>query len=128
MNRAAGDLVVFPEMSLSGYAMDAPTVALDDPRLRPLIAACRHTGAVALAGAPVHTGTGGRGIGVLAELDARARRIAAVYDLPVAFAVFAGPTGGGYVQTCGGSGVWDVTGTVVAQLGPEPGTVASAEL
>jgi predicted amidohydrolase len=64
----------------------------------------------------------------LAELDARARTIAAAYDLPVAFAGFAGPTGGGYAQTCGGSGVWDSTGTVVAQLGPEPGTVASAEL
>jgi predicted amidohydrolase len=64
----------------------------------------------------------------LAELDARARRIAAAYDLPVAFAGFAGQTGGGYAQTCGGSGVWDSPGTVVAQLGPEPGTVASAEL
>lgn len=204
VKRAAGDLVVFPEMSLSGYAIDAPTVALDDPRLFPLIAACRQTGAVALAGAPVHTGTGGRGIGVLAvsvdgitlayikmslgqeearhfesgqapasievrgrrvgigvckdtrierhldrtaalgidlyvaglvhapdelaELDARARRIATTYGLPVAFAGFAGPTGGGFVRTCGGSGVWDSTGTVAQQLGPEPGAVASVEL
>ncbi|MET4612685.1 putative amidohydrolase [Rhodococcus sp. PvR044] len=64
----------------------------------------------------------------LAELDTRAQRIATAYDLPVAFAGFAGPTGGGYAQTCGGSGVWDSTGTVVVQLGPEPGTVASVEL
>ncbi|MFC7449786.1 carbon-nitrogen hydrolase family protein [Rhodococcus daqingensis] len=206
VNRAAADLVVFPEMSLSGYAMDAPTVALDDPRLGPLIAACRHTGAIALVGAPVHTGTGtgGRGIGVLAvsgdgatvayikmslgaeearhfesghapasievrgrrvgigvcrdtriahhldstaalgidvyvaglvhapaelaELDARARRIAAAHDVPVAFAGFAGPTGGGFGQTSGGSGVWDRTGTVLRQLGAEPDAVASVDL
>ncbi|MFD4180006.1 carbon-nitrogen hydrolase family protein [Rhodococcus sp. NPDC058514] len=204
VNRAAADLVVFPEMSLSGYAMDAPTIALDDPLLVPLIAACRRTGAIALAGAPVHTGTGGRGIGVLAvsgdgvtvayikmslgadearhfesghapasievrgrrvgigvcrdtrvahhldstaalgvdvyvaglvhapdelaELGARARRISTAYDVPVAFAGFAGPTGGGFGQTSGGSGVWDRTGTVLRQLGAEPGAVATADL
>ncbi|MGW6377502.1 carbon-nitrogen hydrolase family protein [Rhodococcus sp. NPDC055112] len=204
MDRAAADLVVFPEMSLSGYAMDAQAVARDDPRLLPLREACRRTGAIALAGAPVHTGSGGRSIGVLAvtgdgvtvayvkmslgevesrhfepgrgpaslevrglrvgigvcrdtridhhldrtvalgidlyvaglvhaaddlaELDIRARRIATAYDLPVAFAGFAGPTGGGFARTCGGSGVWDSAGTVVRQLGSDPGAVASVEL
>ncbi|WP_051637374.1 carbon-nitrogen hydrolase family protein [Rhodococcus sp. UNC363MFTsu5.1] len=204
VDSAAADLVVFPEMSLSGYAMDAQAVDPEDPRLLPLMAACRRTGAIALAGAPVHTGGGGRGIGVLAvsgvgvtvayikmslaeeearhfepgrgpaslevrglrvgigvckdtridhhldrtaalgidlyvaglvhapdelaEFDVRARRIATAYDLPVAFAGFAGPTGGGFARTCGGSGVWDCAGTVVRQLGSEPGAVASVEL
>ncbi|MEV2226932.1 carbon-nitrogen hydrolase family protein [Nocardia vinacea] len=204
VQRAASDLVVFPEMSLTGYDMNAPTIAVDDARLVPLIGACRETSTVALAGTPVHTGAGRRGIGVLAvsgegvevayvkmslgktearyfevgqvpavievrgwrvgigvckdtrigdhlertaaqnvdlyvaglvhapgelsELGARARRIAATYKVPVAFAGFAGPTGGGFVQTCGGSGIWDSTGILLQQLGPEPGTVVSVEL
>lgn len=50
---AAARVVVFPELSLTGYELDAPTVALDDPRLAPLIAACAATDTVALVGAPV---------------------------------------------------------------------------
>lgn len=46
-------VVVFPELSLTGYDLDAPTVATDDPRLAPLIAACADTGTIALVGAPV---------------------------------------------------------------------------
>ncbi|MEU6861585.1 carbon-nitrogen hydrolase family protein [Glycomyces sp. NPDC046736] len=52
--RAAGArVVVFPELSLSSYAMAAPTVDLDDPALAPVVRACAETGAIALAGAPV---------------------------------------------------------------------------
>jgi predicted amidohydrolase len=52
--RAAGArLVVFPELSLTGYDMDAPLLAPDDPRLQPLIQACAATDTIALAGAPV---------------------------------------------------------------------------
>ncbi|MEU1590455.1 carbon-nitrogen hydrolase family protein [Micromonospora sp. NPDC005710] len=45
-------LVVFPELSLTGYELDAPVVSVDDPRLAPLVEACAETNAVALAGAP----------------------------------------------------------------------------
>ncbi|MFG1916919.1 carbon-nitrogen hydrolase family protein [Micromonospora sp. NPDC048898] len=52
--RAAGArVVVFPELSLTGYELDAPVVSVDDPRLAPLVEACAETGTLALAGAPV---------------------------------------------------------------------------
>ena len=52
--RAAGArVVVFPELSLTGYELDARAVALDDAALAPLVAACAATGTLALAGAPV---------------------------------------------------------------------------
>ncbi|WP_236121935.1 carbon-nitrogen hydrolase family protein [Cellulomonas palmilytica] len=55
--RASGArLVVFPEMSLTGYDLDAPAVDLADDALAPLVAACHETGAVALVGAPVAEG------------------------------------------------------------------------
>ncbi|MDA1358981.1 carbon-nitrogen hydrolase family protein [Glycomyces luteolus] len=55
--RAAGArLVVFPELSLSSYVLAAPAVALDDPALDAIVAACAETGAVALAGAPLKEG------------------------------------------------------------------------
>ncbi|MEV6966190.1 carbon-nitrogen hydrolase family protein [Hamadaea sp. NPDC051192] len=50
---AAARVVVFPEMSLTGYEFDAVPVAPDDPRLAPIVAACAETGTVALIGAPV---------------------------------------------------------------------------
>ena len=50
---AAARVVVFPEMSLTGYSLDAPTVALDDPLLVPLVEVCAEGGALALVGAPV---------------------------------------------------------------------------
>lgn len=51
---AAGTrLVVFPEMSLTGYELGASTVDISDPRLAPLVEACASAGAVALVGAPV---------------------------------------------------------------------------
>ncbi len=52
--RAAGTrVVVFPELSLTGYELDAPAVDPADPRLAPLVSACADTGSVALVGAPV---------------------------------------------------------------------------
>jgi predicted amidohydrolase len=56
---AAARVVVFPELSLTGYELDAPPVADDDPRLASLVEACGTTGTLALAGAPVE-GVGGR--------------------------------------------------------------------
>ncbi|RRR95793.1 carbon-nitrogen hydrolase family protein [Glycomyces terrestris] len=55
--RAAGArVVVFPELSLSSYAMAAPTVSLEDPALEAIVEACEETGTVALAGAPLLEG------------------------------------------------------------------------
>lgn len=52
--RAAGARVmVFPELSLTGYHLDAPVLDPADPVLAPLVEACAATGALALAGAPV---------------------------------------------------------------------------
>lgn len=64
-------VVVFPEMSLTGYHLDAETVAPDDERLAPIIDACAETGALALVGAPVP----GPYVGVLA-VDGNGARIA----------------------------------------------------
>ena len=56
---AAARVVVFPELSLTGYELGAPALTASDPRLCPLAEACAETGSVALAGAPV-PGEGGR--------------------------------------------------------------------
>ncbi|MBM0279643.1 carbon-nitrogen hydrolase family protein [Micromonospora tarensis] len=50
---ARARVVVFPELSLTGYELDAPVVSVDDPLLVPLIEACAETGTWALVGAPV---------------------------------------------------------------------------
>ncbi|MFI7070900.1 carbon-nitrogen hydrolase family protein [Micromonospora sediminicola] len=61
--RSAGArVVVFPELSLTGYELAAAPLDPADPRLAPLRAACAATGTLALAGAPV----AGPHIGVLA--------------------------------------------------------------
>jgi predicted amidohydrolase len=59
---AEARVVVFPELSLTGYELDAPTVNPGDDRLEPIIAACAATGTLALVGAPV----GGPHIAMLA--------------------------------------------------------------
>ena len=50
---AGARVVVFPELSLTGYELDAAPVDPADERLRPIIQACAATGAIALAGAPI---------------------------------------------------------------------------
>jgi predicted amidohydrolase len=50
---ARARVVVFPELSLTGYELDAPAITADDPRLAPIVEACAETGSLALAGAPV---------------------------------------------------------------------------
>jgi len=50
---ASARVVVFPELSLTGYELDAPAIAVEDPRLAPIIEACVETGSLALVGAPV---------------------------------------------------------------------------
>jgi predicted amidohydrolase len=50
---AEAHLVVFPELSMTGYELDAAPIALDDPLLAPLVDACAETESLALIGAPV---------------------------------------------------------------------------
>lgn len=68
-------VVVFPEMSLTGYELDAPVVSPDDPSLAPIVAACAETGSLALAGAPVAGADGAVHIGLLA-IDGQGARVA----------------------------------------------------
>ncbi|WP_119726411.1 carbon-nitrogen hydrolase family protein [Thermomonospora amylolytica] len=203
--RAAGArVVVFPELSLTGYELEAAAITPDDPRLAPLVEACAGTGSLALVGAPIRGDAGrehiamlavdaagvsvayrkmwlgtaeaerftpgdgpavvtvdGRRLGLAickdtgvpqhaadtvalgvdayvagtvklaeeADLQAeRARRIAADHGVRVAVASFAGPTGGGFEQTAGRSGVWAPGGALVAQAGTEPGAIIRATL
>jgi predicted amidohydrolase len=63
---AAARVVVFPELSLTGYELDAPAIAAEDPRLEPIVEACAETGSVALVGAPVCSEAGPSHIAMLA--------------------------------------------------------------
>jgi len=64
----------------------------------------------------------------LDEQDARGRRIAAACRSYVAFASFAGPTGGSYDATAGRSTIWSPEGTVIARASDTPGDIARAVL
>jgi predicted amidohydrolase len=200
-------VVVFPELSLTGYELDAAPVDPADPRLAPLTEACAETGTIALAGAPVaeparNPASNAGFIAVLAldgagvtvayrkmwlgaeeaarfspgpepakitvdgwrlglavckdtgvprhaadtaalGIDAylagtvkhaeeaalqheRARRIAVEHRLWVAVASFAGPTGGGYGETAGRSGIWGPDGTLITGTGSGSGEATSA--
>jgi predicted amidohydrolase len=66
IREAAARVVVFPELSLTGYELDAPEVAVDDPRLEPIVEACGAAGSLALAGAPVRGDAGASHIAMLA--------------------------------------------------------------
>jgi len=59
-------VVVFPELSLTGYELDAPAIAVGDPRLAPIVEACAEAGALALVGAPVLGEAGREHIAMLA--------------------------------------------------------------
>ncbi|MEE4281767.1 MAG: carbon-nitrogen hydrolase family protein [Pseudomonadales bacterium] len=48
-------VVVFPEMSITGYELDAEVVDPKDPRLEPIVRACADTGTIALVGAPTQS-------------------------------------------------------------------------
>lgn len=53
VRRAEARVVIFPELSLTGYHLDAPAITVEDSRLGPIVEACAEAGAVALVGAPV---------------------------------------------------------------------------
>jgi predicted amidohydrolase len=201
---AKAQLVVFPELSLTGYELDADTVSPNDDELGAIVEACEASESVALVGAPVE-GKGGRAhIGMLRvssdgveiayrksylgggepdrfepgdgpvaiELDGwrvgmgicrdtgvdqhiadaaaleldlyaaglvhlsrerdmqeeRGLRIARACQAYVAFASFAGPTGGGFDETAALSSIWAPDGTLLARAGVEPGEFTRAVL
>ena len=202
--REAGTrLVVFPELSLTGYELDAEPVSRTDSALDEIMDACAVSGSVALVGSPVeedgrlfiamlriegsgatvayrksHLGGDERarfsagdgptvitvdgwriGLGIckdtgvaehtagtaqlgvdlyaagvvhtpeeLEEQDRRGQRIAATCRSYVAFASFAGPTGGEYRVTAGESTIWSPDGMVVARAGDAPSDMARANL
>ncbi|MEH1124312.1 carbon-nitrogen hydrolase family protein [Micromonospora sp. CPCC 206061] len=72
---ARARVVVFPELSLTGYELDAPAITADDPRLAPIVEACADTGATALVGAPVQ-GEAGREHIALLSVDRDGARVA----------------------------------------------------
>jgi len=201
---AGARIVVFPELSLTGYELDAGLVEPGDAALDPVVTACASAGSMALVGAPI-PGPGGRayiamlavnpggvtvlyrkqwiggdeairfspgdeptavevdgwriGVGIcrdtgigehvermagldidlyaaglvhrsdeLAEQERRAVSIAGRCRAYVAFASFAGPTGGGYDDTAGSSAIWSPAGDVLAQARKKPGDLARATL
>lgn len=72
---ARARLVVFPELSLTGYELAAKPVALDDPALIGVMETCAETGAVALLGAPIVDADGARYIAML-HVDGAGVRVA----------------------------------------------------
>jgi predicted amidohydrolase len=72
---AGARVVVFPELSLTGYELDATAIGPDDPRLTPIVEACAEAGALALVGAPVHGEDGRPHIATLA-IDGSGSKVA----------------------------------------------------
>jgi predicted amidohydrolase len=68
-------VVVFPELSLTGYELDATPITADDPRLSPIVHACAGVEASALVGAPVQGKAGRSHIATLA-IDGTGTRVA----------------------------------------------------
>jgi predicted amidohydrolase len=65
IHAAAARVVVFPELSLTGYELDAKPVVPGDPALGPIIRACADTDTIAFVGAPVEDAGGRSYIGTL---------------------------------------------------------------
>ncbi|MEM9562818.1 MAG: carbon-nitrogen hydrolase family protein [Actinomycetota bacterium] len=74
VDRASGRVVVFPELSLTGYDLGSAPVDPVDDRLAPLVGACARRGAVALVGAPT-VDVDGAHLSMLA-VDGRGVRVA----------------------------------------------------
>ena len=72
---AAARVVVFPELSITGYELDAEAIRADDARLGSIREACAETGSIALVGAPVEGDDGQVHIAMLA-VDGSGARVA----------------------------------------------------
>jgi predicted amidohydrolase len=204
IRRAAARVVVFPELSLTGYELDAAAVSLDEAGVVMIVETCARTetlpssellspakvaavtsrssrstllarrsstGKNYLGGdepacfvpgdGPVALDVDGWRIGLgickdtgveqhiadtaslnvdlyaaglvhfpeeLEMQEERAVRIAVACSAPVAFASFAGPTGGGFDKTAGVSSIWAADGTPISRAGREPGDITRATL
>jgi predicted amidohydrolase len=67
---ARARVVVFPELSLTGYELEAGAISPDDAELGPIVEACAATGTIALVGAPVAGARGQVHIATLAVTGA----------------------------------------------------------
>ncbi|HEY5195237.1 MAG TPA: nitrilase-related carbon-nitrogen hydrolase [Solirubrobacteraceae bacterium] len=65
IRRVRARVVIFPELSLTGYELDADPIALDDCVLDIVVRACEETQSVALVGAPIRGSGSGAYIGLL---------------------------------------------------------------
>jgi predicted amidohydrolase len=74
-DRPGPAVIVFPELSLTGYHLDAPVVGEGDRWLDPIVEACRRTGSLALVGAPTRAGADTDHLSVLA-VDGGGARVA----------------------------------------------------
>jgi predicted amidohydrolase len=72
---AGARVVVFPELSLTGYELDAPAIGVEDPRLGPIVEACAEAGSLALVGAPVY-GDGARPHIAMLAIEGTGARVA----------------------------------------------------
>jgi predicted amidohydrolase len=96
------------------------------------LAVCKDTGVARHAAATAALGIDAYLAGTVkhageAELQhERARRIAAGHRVWVAVASFAGPTGGGYHETAGRSGIWAPDGALITGTGSRSGEATSA--
>jgi len=63
---AGARVVVFPELSLTGYELDAAAIRVDDGRLAPIVEACAQSGSLALVGVPLDDDGGRASIAMLA--------------------------------------------------------------
>ena len=65
IRRARARVVIFPELSLTGYELDSDPITPDDCVLDIIVRACEETQSVALVGAPIHGLGSGAYIGLL---------------------------------------------------------------
>ena len=75
VREAQARVIVFPELSLTGYELTANAVPLDGAALAPIVAACKETGSLTLVGAPVQDDRGRAFIAMLG-VDAAGVRLA----------------------------------------------------
>jgi predicted amidohydrolase len=76
VREAGARIVVFPELSLTGYELDAALVEPGDAALDPVVVACQATGSMALVGAPV---PGPRGQAYIAMLAVSPAGVSVLY-------------------------------------------------
>lgn len=135
----SGATVAYRKMYLGGdeplrfrAGTDAAAVEVDGWRIG--LAVCRDTGVEAQAAATAELGLDVYAAGLADHpqhdgvQEERARRVAVGHRVWVAFASFAGPTGGGYDETAGRSGIWAPTGSLVDRADRSPGSLARATI